>query len=463
MLNPDLIKPTQQTYLLNTSSLSGQPVIRSGRVKSINSESLDEAENIELDKKITKFVGFSMSTYQNKSNPAFAQNSNWGQLEKKLFTKAKGNEHLASGGGVDILDETGRALILKSIKGAHGNIIRFSVEWADVEPEPGKYNETAIQRYIESALFMKKNGITPVITLHHFVEPSWFSELGAFEYAKNTLHFVRFCFYVYSKMSDVVEHFVTFNEPAVYATEGYILGDFPPNQTRNFRTHTAVMENMFQAHIDTYDAIHSQAKEDGKKVKVGLTHQALHFIPSSGLNFIARAVCSVMNYRFHELFMGMVQKNPDKFDFFGVQYYSRPLIGGFIPDSICEKGGKMVKSMRFRFDPSGIKDVLHDVARYLPKKTLWVTETGTAGNSDFADINQGRGEYYAQSLRAVSEAQREGINVKAYLAWTLYGNFEWAHGFSHNHDFGVIHRRKFSDVTRLTPGYQVIQKIFAKL
>lgn len=32
----------------------------------------------------------------------------------------------------------------------------------------------------------------PVITLHHFVHPTWFEDLGAFTEAENSKHFVNF-------------------------------------------------------------------------------------------------------------------------------------------------------------------------------------------------------------------------------------------------------------------------------
>jgi beta-glucosidase len=463
MLHHELISSSEETYQLVTDGSDERTVIQTNKIQSVATEKfLKEADGIQLDRKMTDYVGFSMSTYQNKSDPTFASQSNWGELEKILFTDEKKNLHLSSGGGVDILSEKGRVAICDAILQANGNVIRFSVEWADVEREPGVYSEEAIDRYIDAAKYINSRGLTPVVTLHHFVEPLWFSKVGAFEYADNIKYFVRFSTYVYDKMAECVDYYVTFNEPTVYATEGYILGDFPPNRRCRFMAHTTVLNHLLQSHLQVYDAIHQLSEKKKKTVHVGLTHQALRFIPTSKWNLISVAICSVMNYRFHGLFMNLVGGQADKFDFFGVQYYSRPLIGGFPPDSICGNGEKMVESMHFRFDPSGIKEMLQDVASRIPKVPLWVTETGTAGDSAQEDMGERRAEYYTKSLKAVAEAQSEGVNVRAYLAWTLYGNFEWAHGYSRNHDFGVIHRHKFDLVCHTTPGYEVIQKIFSR-
>ena len=35
--------------------------------------------------------------------------------------------------------------------------------------------------------------MTPMITLHHFVHPQWFEDLGAFTNMDNVMHFVSFC------------------------------------------------------------------------------------------------------------------------------------------------------------------------------------------------------------------------------------------------------------------------------
>ena len=35
--------------------------------------------------------------------------------------------------------------------------------------------------------------MTPMITLHHFVHPQWFEDLGAFTNMDNVKHFVSFC------------------------------------------------------------------------------------------------------------------------------------------------------------------------------------------------------------------------------------------------------------------------------
>ncbi len=51
---------------------------------------------------------------------------------------------------------------LKKIKPTH---YRFSIEWARVEPQPGVYNEEAIQGYVRMARKLKSIGVEPVVCL----------------------------------------------------------------------------------------------------------------------------------------------------------------------------------------------------------------------------------------------------------------------------------------------------------
>lgn len=406
-------------------------------------------------------TGFSLSTFQNTSDANFARNSNWGQYQLTLFNAEKQTEHLSVGGGVDILTEGGRTQICDLILEANGNTLRFSVEWAEVMPEKESYSPVAIRRYQETAAYIKERGITPIITFHHFVEPLWFTEMGGFEKEENIAHFVNYCATIYDYLADHVEMFVTFNEPAVPPTMS-LLGDFPPKHTANFALHTTLLNHIMLAHCQSYDRLHEMARDKNKNVQVGLTHQSLKFIPASAYNPIAQMVCSVMNYRFNGLWMDLTRKHLDKFDFFGVQYYTRPLIGGFPPKSTCRSSETMVESMNFRYDPSGIQEILEEVSRKMPNTPLLITETGTAGDNTKPDIEEARRNYYRLSLEAVSEAQAKGVNVIGYLAWTLFDNFEWNHGYSPAHGFGVIRRAKYEPNYEKTAAYHLLAAIFAE-
>ena len=45
-------------------------------------------------------------------------------------------------------------------------------------------------------------------------------------------------------------------------------------------------------------------------------------------------------------------------------------------------------------------------------------------------------EYISEALKGVQSCINEGINVKAYLHWSLMDNYEWQAGYSQT--FGLI-------------------------
>jgi beta-glucosidase/6-phospho-beta-glucosidase/beta-galactosidase len=56
------------------------------------------------------------------------------------------------------------------------NSFRLSVEWARVEPEPGRIDKKALRHYEKMLATCRDRGLTPLVTLHHFCHPSWLGD-----------------------------------------------------------------------------------------------------------------------------------------------------------------------------------------------------------------------------------------------------------------------------------------------
>lgn len=435
--------------------------------------SLDE---LELDPQKTKYTGFPISTYQYTSDEKFCENSDWGRYNRDVFIKPnsqdKSLQHLRFGQGIDILTDEGMKILCEDVKRVNGNTLRFSVEWADVLNKDGFFNDVAMQRYVNVAKYVESQGLKPMVVLHHFVTPLDENGENLFESEKSVDQFVDYAKYVYEKLESHVDCFLTFNEPKVQTNQNYILGLFPAKGVGNFAKCEVSTKNMLKAHSKAYDAMHALAKEKGKKITVGMTHQALRFVTFSRWNILSRVTAFALTYLFHDSFMEWASKNKDKIDILGVQYYSRPFIGGIIPTPMCEEGGKMVGGMPFRFDPKGILPVLRDVNKKLGGDIeLFVSETGTPGKNylkaenekdqkALEEMDERRREYMLESLKATRQAQNEGLPVTGYMPWAPRRNGEWDHGFQEDTDFGlVVHDLKTLE-SRDTEGFKVVQKVF---
>jgi beta-glucosidase len=57
---------------------------------------------------------------------------------------------------------------------------RLSVEWSRVEPERGRFDEAALDRYRAICDAATAAGVTPWVNLFHFTHPRWFAARGGF-------------------------------------------------------------------------------------------------------------------------------------------------------------------------------------------------------------------------------------------------------------------------------------------
>ena len=72
------------------------------------------------------------------------------------------------------------------------NCYRFSIEWARIEPVEGQFDEAEVEHYRKMIRFCKDNGVTPIVTLHHFTSPKWLISKGGWE-AESTVEDFRRC------------------------------------------------------------------------------------------------------------------------------------------------------------------------------------------------------------------------------------------------------------------------------
>lgn len=382
-------------------------------------------------------IGVATSEYQVNGAGNFP-NSTWAKWENSKKEDGsfciENNDH--SGHAVDFWHKP--ELLISKLKELGIKHYRFSVEWSAIEPQKGQIDQVALNKYIDLSQMLIENGIVPFITLHHFSDPQWFLEAGGFENEKNNQHFIDFSKIVYTKLSPFVKEWITFNEPTIYAFQGYVRADYPPGvKDPNRAAH--VLKNMLAAHCNVYDEL----KKIDSNTKIGIAHQALRFRPYYAYEPIESTVCQQLTNMTHQFVMDFFKTGEfkfyipfvadvtysrpdiqDKIDFFGVQYYTDPLIGPEfsikIMDSTCYPDEKMTH-MPFRFYPQGLASLL-DECRSI-KKPIWITETGAAASE--ADQK----EYIEKALKTASYAKQCGVKVERVHVWSLIDNFEWNMGW----------------------------------
>ena len=92
------------------------------------------------------------------------------------------------------------------------NAYRFSIEWARIEPEEGRFDENEIQHYRKVIHCCRENGVEPMVTLMHFTSPVWLIKKGGWEAESTIGYFRRYAAYVAEKLGDEIKYICTINE-----------------------------------------------------------------------------------------------------------------------------------------------------------------------------------------------------------------------------------------------------------
>ena len=129
----------------------------------------------------------------------------------------------------------------------HHSAHRFSIEWARVEPQPGKFDRDALAHYADVVRTCRRNGMEPVVTLHHFTLPVWLAESGGFAAPEAPMRFARYAAACAEALGDMVTWWVTINEPTVVAVLGHLEGIWPPGE-RSLRSTLTSLRGLLRMH-----------------------------------------------------------------------------------------------------------------------------------------------------------------------------------------------------------------------
>ena len=133
-------------------------------------------------------------------------------------------------------------------------------------------------------------------------------------------------------------------------------------------------------------------------------------------------------------------------DFFGLQNYSRSLIGpnGILP--VPE--GAEITQMDYEYYPEGLEHVIRRVYEEMPMPIM-VTENGIATADDTRRV-----AYIQTAMKGVENCIQDGIPVKGYMYWSMMDNFEWQKGFGMT--FGLISVDRTTQTRTAKPSLAVL-------
>jgi beta-glucosidase len=319
------------------------------------------------------------------------------------------------------------------------NAHRLSLEWSRIEPSPGRIDIDALQAYRDLVAGARQRGLRPLVTLHHFTNPIWFLERGGWMSPEAPSAFERYVETVVGAMQDLVDEWITINEPNVYAYAAYTVGAFPPGET-NLTHALVVLQNLILAHARGYAVIH---RLQGA-AKVGLSHHYRGIGPRHRWNPLERTVAGIRDRLFNDavpraVYDGWLRLPGRRIripqaartqDFFGLNYYTAEVVA-FDPRRAMELFGRSEYPRQADLSPSGF---IANSPEGFWRALLWarrfrlpirITENGVEDAADGL-----RPRYLATHLRQLWRAANFSWKIEGYYHWTLVDNFEWERGWT---------------------------------
>ncbi|WP_197353963.1 glycoside hydrolase family 1 protein [Streptomyces bathyalis] len=355
-------------------------------------------------------------------------NNDWWAFEHDPSTAARES----SGDGIDHFHRYEEDFTLLASMGHNAH--RLSLEWSRIEPAPGEFSTSALSHYRRVLTALADRGLTAFVTLHHFTLPRWFAARGGWLAPDALELFERYCSRVAVELGDLMPFVCTVNEPQMVALHGYLEGYHPPGVT-NAVLWKRVGRTLLAAHRVAVRAMRTGAGTP----QCGLVVQLPLLAPARADDEGCRAFCETMRGEIVDLYLNGLSGR-DRGDWLGVQYYRKQWVDSASPTLFAQPpAGVRISQMGWAVHADGLRLILHRASETgLP---LYVTENGIATEDDSERV-----EYLASHLAAVAQAMAEGIDVRGYLHWSAFDNFEWAEGYVPK--FGLIAVDRENDFVR---------------
>lgn len=359
------------------------------------------------------------------------------------------------------------------------NTLRLSLAWPRIIKNiKGEINEEGVKFYRDVLKTCQQYGITPFVTIYHWDLPQYLEEKGGWLNEETCYAFEQYAKVCFEKFGDLIEYWVTFNEPKWFTFNGYMVGNYPPG-------HHSAQEMIIAAyHVMYASALGVRAFKEGHyKGMIGIVHS---FGPVDGID---DTLATKIAMRFADNYANnwvldtaakgeipfdllcVLSQNYDlsciknehlpiiknyTVDFLGLNYYSRvwvkPYSGGDT-QLVVNNSGKDFKgeskivikgwfeqimnnpdAIYTEWDveiyPQGLQKGLKQVWEkyHLP---IFITENGVGVREDIT-VDQVEDDYRISFMNdhisAIMNAVDAGVDVRGYYAWSTFDLYSWKNG-----------------------------------
>jgi beta-glucosidase/6-phospho-beta-glucosidase/beta-galactosidase len=348
---------------------------------------------------------------------------------------------------------------LKLAKDTGVRVFRMGIDWTRIMPEEplNGSNETvnyaALERYKWIIGRVRSYGMKVMLTLFHHSLPPWAGEYGGWKLEKTVDYFMDFTRLVVDSVSDMVDYWITFNEPHVFCMLTYCAGAWPGGNPDMLEVATSALPTgvfqqamhwMATAHSKAFDYIHE--KSSSLNSIVGVAHHVSFMRPYGLFDVPAVTLANSLTL------FPYLDSIAGKLDYIGINYYGQEVV--------CGAGLKQVETDEYSESgrgvyPDGLYRMLlqfHERYKHLNVPFI-ITENGVSDETDLI-----RKPYLLEHLLAIYAAMIMGVPVLGYLFWTISDNWEWADGYGPK--FGLVAVDRANNLARIPrPSYHLFSKV----
>ena len=357
---------------------------------------------------------------------------------------------------------------------------RTSIQWSRIFPEGrGEANLAGVAFYRQVFERIKEKGIHLMVNLYHFDLPFALQEQGDGWENKETIYayrdYARFCFETYG---DLVDQWITFNEPIVPVEFGYFYDAHYPHKVDaaaavKVAYHTQLASSLAVKVCHEVDPNYqigvvlnltpayprSQHPADVKAARIAELFQAKSFLDPSVLGTYPPELVEILRER--DLLPEVDPSDLELIkehtvDFLGVNYYQpmrvsapryapnpdSPMLVEQFYEPYVMPGRKINPHRGWEIYEQGLYDIAQNIKENYGNIEWLLTENGMGveGEEKFRQNGEIQDDYridfVKDHLRELHRAIQEGANCKGYLMWTFIDCWSWLNGYKNR--YGLV-------------------------
>ncbi len=310
------------------------------------------------------------------------------------------------------------------------NAYRLGFDWGRIQTGPLQpFDREVFLRYMEMLAELRGYGIEPYLTLFHAACPQWLQEEGGWLNPKAPDYFEDFAQKIAENTDGEILHYITMDEPVVYALNAYVFGQFPPFKHNRIDLFLRAVRHLRKGHARAARIL----KQIHPDARIGIAKHARSFEPLRKWHPLdqisTRITDKVLNQWGLSKFLR--HRSESLCDFLMVNYEGRLRFRNLTPfaprsdftDRELEARGAVCDD-KWEMAPNALPRIL----RELGKRTglpLLVTGGISTPNESL------RIRLLKQHLRACYDAIDYGVDVRGFFYWPLIDSFDWRDGYKY--------------------------------